>query len=61
MNSYAILNEQNRAAADSFIEFLALRQEEHEQELLETLREYEEGRSVGPFETVDELMADLYA
>ena len=59
--NYAILTDRNKATADSFIDFLAARQEKHEKELLDTVQECEKGNYVGPFHSVEELMADLYA
>ncbi len=37
------------------------RQEKHEEGLLKVVRECESGDFVGPFRSVDELMADLYS
>lgn len=37
------------------------RQEEHEEGLLKVVRECESGDFIGPFRSVDELMADLYS
>ncbi len=59
--NYAILTDRNKATADSFIDFLAARQEKHEKELLDTVQECENGDYVGPFHSVEELMADLNA
>lgn len=44
-----------------FIDFLAAKQEKREMDILDALKEYEEGRAVGPFHSVSDLMADLYA
>ena len=60
-SNYAILTEENKKIADVFIDFLAFKQENRESEILVAIKEYEEGDSSGPFDTVDELMADLYA
>ncbi len=59
--NYAILTDKNKEIADTFIDFLASKQEKHENEILEAIKEYEEGDAAGPYESVDELMADLYA
>ena len=59
--NYAILTDRNKAVADSFIDFLAARQEMHEKELLDAVQECEKGDFVGPFHSVEELMADLDA
>lgn len=59
--NYAILTDENKAVVDKFIDFLAARQKIREQELLELIDECERGDAVGPFHSVEELMADLYA
>ena len=59
--NYAILTDRNKEAVDSFIDFLVARQERHEKELLEVVQECESGDYVGPFHSVEELMAELYA
>lgn len=47
---------------EKFIEGLkADRQEKHEKELLDAVQECENGNCVGPFHSVEELMADLDA
>ena len=42
-DNYAILTDRNKAIADSFIDFLAARQEKHEKELLDAIQECEKG------------------
>ena len=59
--NYAVLTDTNKMVVDSFIDFLYAKQEAHEQELLSLLQEYEDGKTVGGFHSVDELMEDLYA
>ena len=59
--NYNILTDENKKTADAFIDFLAARQELHEKELIETIKEYENGKAKGPFFSVEELMKDLYA
>lgn len=62
MNSnYDALTEENKATVDNLIDFLHNRQELHEKELLEAIKECEEGRSEGPYHSVKELMAALDA
>lgn len=60
-SNYAILTDENKEIADTFIDFLAFKQEKRESAILDALKEYEDGNAAGPFDTVDELMADLYA
>ncbi|MBQ9550156.1 MAG: hypothetical protein IJU87_05015 [Lachnospiraceae bacterium] len=59
--NYAILTDENKEMADTFIDFLAFKQEKRESVILDAIKEYEDGNAAGPFDTVDELMADLYA
>lgn len=59
--NYAILTDENKEIADTFIDFLAFKQEKRESVILDAIKEYEDGNAAGPFDTVDELMADLYA
>ena len=59
--NYAILTDINKEIADAFIDFLAFKQEKREADILNAIQEYEQGDAAGPFDTVDELMADLYA
>ena len=62
MNSnYDALTEENKATVDNLIDFLHARQELHEKELLEAIKECEEGRAEGPYHSVKELMAALDA
>ena len=61
MNNYAILTDENKIIADSFIDYLVFKQENREESILASLREYENGQAAGPFDSVEELMADLYA
>ena len=60
-DNYAVLTDRNKAVVDSFIDFLAARQERHEKELLDVVQECENGDYVGPFHSIEELMAELYA
>ncbi len=60
-DNYAILTDENKKMADTFIDFLAFKQERRENEILSAIKEYEDGEAAGPFDTVDELLADLYA
>lgn len=60
-SNYAILSDENKAAADSFIDFLAARQEMKEKELLDAIKECDEGKAEGPYHSVAELMAALNA
>ncbi len=59
--NYDTLSVENRISVDNFIDFLAARQEKHEKELLEAIKECESGECIGPFHSVDELMAELNA
>ncbi len=62
MNSnYAILTDVNKMIADAFIDFLLSKQENREEKILASLKEYDDGQAIGPFNSVDELMEDLYA
>lgn len=60
-DNYSVLTEENKIIADNFIDFLFFRQKSNSDETMEAMREVEEGRAVGPFHSVEELMADLYA
>ncbi len=59
--NYAILTDEHKEMADAFIDFLAFKQGKRESAILDAIKEYEDGDAAGPFDTVDELMADLYA
>ena len=59
--NYALLTDDNKAMADLFIDFLAARQKKREREILAAIKEYENGESIGPFNSVEELMEDLNA
>ena len=58
-DNYAMLTDRNREIVDSFIDFLVERQKKHEKELLDAVRECENGDCIGPFNSVDELMEEL--
>ena len=60
-SKYAFLTEDNKRIVDSFIEFLIYKQERQEENILTAIKEYEDGDAAGPFASVDDLMADLYA
>ena len=63
-DNYDILTDANKMIVDSFIDFLAYKQsiqDEREHSVLDSISEYENGQAAGPFSSVDELMADLYA
>ena len=60
-SNYDALTEENKATVDNLIDFLHARQELHEKELLEAIKECEEGRAEGPYHSVKELMAALDA
>ena len=57
--NYNILTAANRELVDEFIDFLVARQEKNQKETQEAMREFEEGRSVGPINSVKDLMADV--
>lgn len=61
MNNNSILSDENKRIADKFTDLLAQNQKEREKSILEALREFEEGKSIGPFDTADDLMAELNA
>lgn len=46
---------------DNLIDFLHARQKMHEKELLDAIKECEEGKAEGPYHTVKEVMAALDA
>lgn len=60
-SNYDVLTADNRDLVDEFIDFLFARQEQNKKETLEAMKEYEEGKSIGPFNSVKDFMADLYA
>lgn len=60
-DNYAVLTDRNREIVDSFIDFLVERQKKHEKELLDAIRECENGDCIGHFNSVEELMTDLYS
>ncbi len=60
-DNYSVLTDENKIIADNFIDFLFFRQQSNSDETMEAIREVKEGKTVGPFHSVEELMADLYA
>ncbi len=52
---YAELNPRNKKIADEFIDFLYFRQTQHEKELMEAIRDCEEGRTEGPYDSLEAL------
>ncbi|MCR4908482.1 MAG: hypothetical protein K5985_06580 [Lachnospiraceae bacterium] len=59
--NYAILTDENKLVVNEFIDFLVAKQERREQVILDSIKEYEDGLAAGPFNSVEELMADLNA
>ena len=54
--NYNALTVDNRVLVDEFIDFLFARQEQNKKETLEAMKEYEEGKSIGPFNSVKDFM-----
>ena len=59
--NYEMLTAENKITVDNLVDFLHARQEKHERELLDAIKECEEGRAEGPYRSVEELMAALDA
>ncbi len=57
--NYDELTEENKITVDSMIDFLYERQESHKRELLDAIKECEEGKTEGPYHSVEELIAAL--
>ena len=59
--NYAALNLANKNIIDEMIEFLFVRQSRNEEETLAAMRDADEGRTIGPFNTIAELTEALDA
>lgn len=59
--NYDDLTAENKMTVDNLIDFLHARQKMHEKELLDAIKECEEGKAEGPYHTVKEVMAALDA
>lgn len=59
--NYDMLTTENKLTVDNLIDFLHARQELHEKELIDAIKECEDGKAEGPYHSVEELMAALDA
>lgn len=59
--NYAILTDAHKIMVDSYIDFLADKQDRFEKNILDAIEEYESGKAIGPFSTIESLMAALNA
>lgn len=59
--NYAALSMANRSIIDEMVDFLFAKQQKNKQETLEAIRDADEGRTVGPFSSIDDLTEALDA
>ncbi len=58
---YNQLSDANRNIVDNLVEFLFARQKKNEKETLDAIRDADAGRTIGPFNSIDDLTKALDA
>lgn len=59
--NYAALSLTNKGIVDEMIDFLFVKQQKNKEETLTAMRDADEGRTIGPFSSIDDLTKALDA
>jgi len=60
-SNYAALSTTNRNIIDEMIDFLFVKQQKNKKETLAAMHDADEGRTIGPFSSIDDLTKALDA